>query len=87
MKLSRIIGVAMALAAGDVANPPMVVMVDLAAVVVAPDGREIAIPAGSRIEACTAASGNTLSYNLPAKLVRVLKPCRDPSAVFRDGFE
>lgn len=82
-----IIAALTAAAFAQVANPPMVVQVDEATVIVTPANTLIVIPAGSRIEACVASNGSTLSYDLAGRVVRVLKPCRDPNTVFKDGFE
>lgn len=68
------------------ATPPMQVLVEQATVAYAPDGSRIALPAGTVIDVCANSTGQTLVYQIDARLTRIPQPCEERS-IFADGFE
>ena len=69
----------------NAANPPLLIIVEQPAIVYAPSGERIAIPAGSEIDACPG-DGALLVYELDPSVVRVPAPCAE-RVLFSDSFE
>ena len=74
-----------ALALALAVQPPMLLRIEQPAVVYAPDGQRISLPAGTELDMC-AQDGALVVYDIPSMTLRVPKPCVE-RPLFADGFE
>lgn len=65
--------------------PHLLVIIEQTAVMYAPGGQRIDIPAGTELDACED-GGTLLAYDLGAMAVRIPAPCTE-RPLFADGFE